>query len=84
MTDKELIELAAKVVGAEAGKDWNPLADDGDAFRLAVNLNILLFVTGGTHARNAMGWPPDSYGAARRAIVCAAAEAERRLSERAK
>lgn len=56
MTDRELLELAAKAAGIElhhwwaAGNaymfcehggdpcgSWNPLTDDGDAFRLAVN-----------------------------------------------
>ena len=51
--DKELLELAAKAAGIEyrwpAAVDqyskvacipWNPLTDDGDALRLAVNLGI--------------------------------------------
>lgn len=52
MTDRELIERAAKAAGmrvvwpGEAVLDdgssvnWNPLTDDGDALRLAVRLNI--------------------------------------------
>ena len=49
MTDKELLELAAKSIGIEIkhwiGSDphspkWNPLKDDGDALRLAVKLGI--------------------------------------------
>ena len=55
MTDKELLELAAKAAGIELnwGIDlfgfytndgetvqWNPLTDDGDALRLAVKLGI--------------------------------------------
>ncbi len=55
MTDKELLELAAKTAGYNfewfgqhfhiAIDDrrftyWNPLTDDGDALRLAVKLNI--------------------------------------------
>ena len=56
MTDKELLELAAKAAGieyfwtangnlvatAEDGKQWNPLTDDGDALRLAVKLDIAI------------------------------------------
>jgi hypothetical protein len=57
MTDRELLELAAKAAGKEYGWqhifsdyegstadkwDWNPLTDDGDALRLAVRLNIEL------------------------------------------
>lgn len=56
MTDKELIELAAKAIGVcdhgewfdsddgpyfvVGGKLFDPLNDDGDALRLAVKLNI--------------------------------------------
>lgn len=54
MTDRELLELAAKASGVsgflvDAGlnigsnafpKVWNPLTDDGDALRLAVKLRI--------------------------------------------
>jgi hypothetical protein len=54
MTDKEMLELAAKAagiyiefdsdgksyIGNDYVKPWNPLTDDGDALRLAVKLNI--------------------------------------------
>ena len=56
MTDRELLELAAKAAGIEAAWSdgeglvcrndagyryfWNPLTDDGDALRLAVKLKI--------------------------------------------
>lgn len=53
MTDRELLELAAKAAGYElvatklgyplwiAGKgEWNPLTDDGDALRLQVKCHI--------------------------------------------
>jgi hypothetical protein len=48
MTDRELLELAAKAIGTvyvdgaswDEGAGWNPLYDDGDALRLAVNLDI--------------------------------------------
>ena len=56
MTDRELLELAAKAAGIElvwhgdtdpfcfaetvAGIKWNPLTNDGDALRLAVRLKI--------------------------------------------
>jgi hypothetical protein len=53
MTDRELLELAAKAAGIEiwfndnntpwVGGDkyiWNPLTDDGDALRLAVKLKM--------------------------------------------
>jgi len=51
MTDRELLEAAAKAAGITQGKHralggllmandlyWNPLTDDGDALRLAVKL----------------------------------------------
>lgn len=38
MNDKELLQLAAKAAGIQT--PWNPLTDDGDAFRLAVHLKI--------------------------------------------
>lgn len=57
MTDKELLEYAAKAAGIELGDAiycdgefcsfqinpgcWNPLTDDGDALRLAVKLGLL-------------------------------------------
>lgn len=55
MTNKELIELAAKAAGVgyadKEGKfvpfvpeTWNPLTDDGDALRLAVKLEIYAIV----------------------------------------
>jgi hypothetical protein len=54
MTDRELLELAAKAAGIagfwvddglNTGSNatptvWNPITDDGDALRLAVKLNI--------------------------------------------
>jgi hypothetical protein len=52
MTDRELLEAAAKAAGIElTGADraawlnkssygWNPLHDDGDALRLAVKLSL--------------------------------------------
>lgn len=57
MTDKELLEAAAKAASVKlhwhAGKtymrpdmepmdSWNPLTDDGDALRLAVKLEMLV------------------------------------------
>jgi len=52
-TDRELLELAARAAGyREAGinkpytdgllKNWNPLTDDGDALRLAVDLDLAI------------------------------------------
>jgi hypothetical protein len=61
MTDRELLELAAKAAELpECGwmgpafmyvkdnqfTDWNPLTDDGDALRLAVKLRMNVFHAG--------------------------------------
>ena len=60
MTDKELLELAAKAAGIAGGWDkyakvfvpaegrifWNPLTDDGDALRLVVKFRMMIdFIT---------------------------------------
>lgn len=57
MSDRELLELAAKVAGRSFafgkdwhdegqiyldGRQWNPLTDDGDALRLAVKLKLAI------------------------------------------
>lgn len=69
-----------RIAGLEP-TNWNPLADDGDALRLAVHLEFDLMLYGdcksahhGLGARMA-GEPslPDPYAATRRAIVRAAA-----------
>ena len=92
MTDRELLEAAAKVCGfkpqgMEDGKlylygiqdGWNPLEDDGDAFRLAVRLSIKLdFAPGWVRVYSASYFfaersCEDSCAATRRAIVRAAA-----------
>ena len=56
MTDREMLELAAKAAGYDYAKhggyivvdgipgNWNPLVDDGDALRLAVKLELILCV----------------------------------------
>lgn len=62
MTDRELLELAAKAAGVDhcgwwttmnalalanhAGAAWNPLTDDGDALRLAVQCRIDVWFLG--------------------------------------
>ena len=102
MTDKEMLDLAAKAAGYEvrsdgeggltiptrrgASREWNPLTDDGDALRLAVQLNIDIEISD----CGAETWAFDDEGgidvhvlesanhcklsATRRAIVRAAAE----------
>jgi hypothetical protein len=58
MTDRELLECAAKAAGIEGefkdhggvlwlsrndfGSPWNPITDDGDALRLAVKLGMTI------------------------------------------
>lgn len=97
MTDKELLELAAKAAGVGyADKDgkfvpfvpetWNPLTDDGDALRLAVDLRLEIYIH---ESDTRCVWPnveslfeqhnDDPYAATRRAIVRAAAEIGRTL-----
>jgi len=107
MTNRELLELAAKAAGIELlwtcggqpvnvptlfkgmGSDevWNPLADDGDALRLAVRLGLLI----DTQYNNGVGvgsasfeevWESaavDPLAATRLAIVRAAAEIGRNM-----
>jgi hypothetical protein len=54
MSDRELLQKAARAAGEEfgledtdrwIGVDWNPLMDDADAFRLAVRLQINILMT---------------------------------------
>lgn len=105
MTDKELLEMAAKAAGikiefyedacigyccGDDGRDWpwNPLADDGDALRLAVKLGLNVFTYGcntphpfaivvadddGIEIEEQPDFG-DGFSATRRAIVRAAAE----------
>ena len=58
MTDRDLLELAAKAAGIEGlnfdrvQRDWawNPLTNDGDALRLAVKLRMCVLVKTFPHA----------------------------------
>ena len=107
MTDRELLELAAKAAGLnysseygcyfddeyEQGRDWNPITDDGDAFRLAVKLHIctLFPMHGDRFPQCGAGQvgssspacmephDPDPCAATRRAVVRAAAEVGRNM-----
>lgn len=88
MTDRELLELAAKAADIKGlnfdrvRRDWpwNPLDDDGDALRLAVKLFLHVSVDDGfTEAQGdyrplTEAHDGDPYAATRRAIVRAAAE----------
>ena len=63
MTDRELLELAAKAAGIEYHNygmewfdaHWNPLADDGDALRLAVKLQLTTLLR--PRRVEIMSWP---------------------------
>jgi hypothetical protein len=90
MTDKELLELAAKAAGIEIEwyapnlevwdfsqvPDWNPLTDDGAALRLAVKLRVSVHVDENMTDVEACteAHLSDPCAATRRAIVRAAAE----------
>ena len=100
MTEREVLELAAKAAGLKVvdnhapislyvesegckwGIYWNPLADDGDALRLAVKLNLYVGLhhpDSCIHVYSKNAWiteqrGEDSYAATRRAIVRAAAK----------
>lgn len=105
--DREMLEMAARAAGYElalpaspgmrwsgedqAYIDWNPLKDNGDAFRLAVKLGIGLLpeavgVRKGTAiCHEGFGWhifdglPDDPLAAARLAICKAAAHIGRSM-----
>lgn len=102
MTEREMLELAAKAAGIPITPDchipsggiwlfhvdvdrvWNPLADSGDALRLAVALRITIEFDGCYVYANDTGLEvPDDAGAAaevvRQAIVMAAAEIGRAM-----
>lgn len=89
MTDRELLELAAKAAGftLELSDYWNPLEDDGDAFDLACALEMtVIFNNGGrfSWARAEMielkqANDDDRKAAARRVIVRVAAEIGRSM-----
>ena len=113
MTDRTLLELAAKAAGHEyectshTGHsendqhqirdwfdglvNWNPLDDDGDALRLAVNLRLTVSWDRFDDDDYATATPPhthqgydcivdqDPHAATRRAIVRAAAEIGRNM-----
>ncbi|WP_257834581.1 hypothetical protein [Burkholderia glumae] len=94
MNDQELLGLAARAVNGGSwhplthSKPWNPLEDDGDALRLAVQLNIHLTTFKDTVVKSRAAvwrdggadcalWEPegnDPLAATRRAITRAAAE----------
>lgn len=103
MTDRELIELAARAAGIElciwgtkgeeniaimpSGRPWNPLADDGDAFRLAVKLQLIVrcyanvVIVDGDGISVMESYSDDPYAATRRAITRAAAEIGKAMNQ---
>jgi hypothetical protein len=89
MTDRELLEAAAKAAGlllhdgthvwmegAGQWARWNPLNDDGDALRLAVKLDLTVMIGAvrDVSGRLFLDKSEDDLEATRRAIVRAAAE----------
>ena len=70
MSDRELLELAAKAAGIESGgglfwcpatgNAWNPITDDGDALRLAVKL--CMSVTNTTQRTSILARPDPEFG----------------------
>ena len=81
----EPFEIAVEHKGGTDWYEWNPLTDDGDAFRLAVKLGLTVCVSfkyGLTwadkddkgHALAKSNHDGDKFAATRRAIVLAAAE----------
>jgi len=95
-TDLELLQFAARAAGEWPSPEpfehvlsrWNPLVDDGDAFRLSVKLNIAVRRSDEYDASYAVSpYDPtlisetdaDPYAATRRAIVRAAAEIGRTM-----
>ena len=101
MSDRELLELAAKAAGLRMHDGthawmegpsqwvrWNPLTDDGDALRLAVQLRLNVSVFDDAMGNEAEAWSysdgvsvdirvkfdTDPYAATRLAITRAAAE----------
>ena len=74
MTDREMLEMAAKAAGYEYAKhggyivvdgipgNWNPLTDDGDALRLAVKLGLMIDIQNKVNATSV--WTTDESGSA--------------------
>ena len=108
MTDRELLEAAAKAAGNPSGTSragggllmandlyWNSLTNSGDAFELAVVLNMPISYRRNQHGFFVVAEPPGPYlfeteeitnadaqaklAATRRAIVRAAAEIGRSM-----
>ena len=74
MTDRELLEFAAKAAGVElewqaagwahcldTGCEWNPLTDDGDALRLTVKLGLAVSVEYQVGSTSVLWGPPTGH-----------------------
>ena len=70
MTDRELLEAAAKAEGhaypwvlpARGGeRPWNPLTDDGDALRMAVKLGLAVSVEYQVGSTSVLWGPPTGH-----------------------
>lgn len=88
MTDRELLELAAKAAGTTVWTDidgnffaedrtgieskWNPLIDDGDALRLAVKLRIDVCYENNDGPWHVNAWPRNRVGCSELAVDDAA------------
>ena len=69
--------MQASEPGSRSEESWNPITDDGDALRLAIDLNLtLLPIGGGESTGKAIGC---RYEFTRRAITRAAAEIGRAM-----
>ena len=77
MTDKELLEFAAKADGRSVIRPdvWNPLTNNSDAFQLAVKLTISIEFDDYEYVRiGGVHYADTSISSVCRAIVLAAAE----------
>ena len=88
MTDREMLEFAAKAAGITVSFDrtrrdwaWNSLDDDGDALRLAVKLDLTVMIGAvrDVSGQLSLDKSEDDLEATRRAIVRAAAEIGRNM-----
>lgn len=94
-TDESTIYTGAMLYGVQ--DVWNPLADDGDALRLAVKLGVIVgcyenyssldLLSPYAHIETVIVWHSSvgncQYGSTRRAIVLAAAEIGKKIKDAA-
>ena len=58
-------EIGGRFITQPRGEPWNPLADDGDALRLAVRLGLEV-ITSGAQVVQAVDYVSKAYGEAKR------------------